>query len=98
MPNRRYFSTPVVGFTPLYINNALTDRLAKASKCGTPIVYVKDESYNPTGSHKDRVAGALVEMAVEKGYKDVIFVGITDGGLGKSMGYMAKSVPCKIRF
>ena len=51
-------------------------------------VYVKREDLNPFGTFKDRRAAALIDMHKDK--RDVVFVQITFGNSGYSLGMMAR--------
>ena len=71
-----------VGRTPLRKSIELCGR------CNGAIVFVKDESKNPFGTFKDRRCAALLEKDAER--QELLFVHITSGNSGYSMGMMAK--------
>ena len=48
-----------VGFTPLYKNERLSDELE------LEMVYIKDDTINPTASFKDRATNVVVKRAIE---------------------------------
>jgi threonine synthase len=64
------------------------------AQIGIPNLHVKDESRNPTGSFKDRLASAAVSMARQMG-ADVI-VGSSSGNAGAATAAMAAraGMPC----
>ncbi|MBU0532338.1 PLP-dependent lyase/thiolase [Candidatus Micrarchaeota archaeon] len=72
----------VVGRTPLLKSIEL------CGKCKGATVLVKDESKNPFGTFKDRRCAALLELHASK--PEVIFVHVTSGNSGYSLGMMAK--------
>lgn len=63
-------------------------------KLGIPQLYVKDESRNPTGSFKDRLAAGAVSAAVQLGRK--VIVGSSSGNAGAAVAAMASraGLPC----
>lgn len=64
------------------------------ARLGIPNLYVKDESRNPTGSFKDRLAAAAVSAARELGKR--VVVGSSSGNAGAAIGAMAAraGLPC----
>lgn len=70
------------GRTPLFKSIELCGR------CNGAKVFVKDESKNPFGTFKDRRCAALLEHYSSK--KELVFVHITSGNSGYSLGRMAK--------
>jgi len=76
------------GATPLLAVPQLGARL------GIPNLYVKDESRNPSGSFKDRLAAAAVSAAREMGKR--VVVGSSSGNAGAAIGAMAAraGLPC----
>ncbi len=70
------------GRTPLFKSIELCGRYNGAK------VFVKDESKNPFGTFKDRRCAALLEHYSSK--KELVFVHITSGNSGYSLGRMAK--------
>jgi threonine synthase len=76
------------GATPLLAVPRLGARL------GVPNLYVKDESRNPTGSFKDRLAAAAVSAARELGKR--VLVGSSSGNAGAAVAAMAAraGMPC----
>jgi len=48
-----------VGFTPLYKNDNLSDEI------GVEMVYIKDDTLNPTASFKDRATNVVVKRVIE---------------------------------
>ncbi|MDO5849081.1 MAG: cysteine synthase A [Methanobrevibacter sp.] len=78
--------TEAIGNTPLVrLNNLTRDMDAE--------VVVKVESFNPTGSIKDRVGVSLIEDAEEKGLidKDTVIIEPTSGNTGIALGFVAAS-------
>jgi threonine synthase len=69
------------GRTPLFKSIELCGR------CNGAKVFVKDESKNPFGTFKDRRCAALLEHHSSK--KELVFVHITSGNSGYSLGRMA---------
>ena len=79
--------TALVGRTPLVRLN----RLPKAFGCKAEIV-AKLESFNPTASVKDRIAGAMVEAAEESGTikpGSTVLVEPTSGNTGIALAMVA---------
>ncbi|MCL1898742.1 MAG: pyridoxal-phosphate dependent enzyme, partial [Micrococcales bacterium] len=76
------------GNTPLLA----VPRLGK--KLGVPNLFVKDESRNPTGSFKDRLAAGAVSAAKELGKR--VVVGSSSGNAGAAVAAMAAraGLPC----
>ena len=76
------------GGTPLLAAPRLGARL------GLPNLYLKDESRNPSGSFKDRLAAAAVSAARQQG-KSVV-VGSSSGNAGAALGALAArgGLPC----
>ena len=70
------------GCTPLRKSIELCGR------CNGATVYVKDESKNPFGTFKDRRCAALLDLHAQK--EELVFVQITSGNSGYSLGMMAK--------
>lgn len=70
-----------IGNTPLYKSIEL------AGRCSGAIVYVKREDKNPFDTFKDRRCAALVQ---EHAGKKTVFVHITSGNSGYSLGMIAK--------
>jgi threonine synthase len=63
-------------------------------KLGLPNLYVKDETRNPTGSFKDRLAAAAISMARQLGTS--VVVGSSSGNAGASTAAVAAKagLPC----
>lgn len=61
---------------------------------GIPNLYLKDESRNPTGSFKDRLASAAVSAALQLGKR--VVVGSSSGNAGAAVAAMAAraGMPC----
>ncbi len=80
-----------IGNTPIVKLNNLTKDLDAE-------VDVKMESFNPTGSVKDRVAVAMIEDAEEKGLlnKDSVIVEPTSGNTGIGLGFAAAAKGYKL--
>ena len=80
-----------IGNTPIVKLNNLTKDLEAE-------VDVKMESFNPTGSVKDRVAVAMIEDAEEKGLlnKDSVIVEPTSGNTGIGLGFAAAAKGYKL--
>jgi len=79
--------TALVGRTPLVRLN----RLPAASGCGADVV-AKLESFNPTASVKDRIAGAMVQAAEEEGTITpgrTVLVEPTSGNTGIALAMVA---------
>lgn len=76
--------TEAIGNTPLVRLNNLTKDLDAE-------VVVKVESFNPTGSVKDRVGVSLIEDAEKKGLinKDTTIIEPTSGNTGIALGFVA---------
>jgi threonine synthase len=76
------------GNTPLLAAPRLGARL------GIPNLFLKDESRNPTGSFKDRLAAAAVSAAKQQGKK--VVVGSSSGNAGAAVAAMAAraGLPC----
>ena len=78
----------------------------KKSVGNTPLIkineklYAKLETYNPTGSVKDRMISFVIEEAIRKGEikKDTILCDATSGNTGIALSAVAASMgnPCKI--
>ncbi|WP_296860874.1 cysteine synthase A [uncultured Methanobrevibacter sp.] len=80
-----------IGNTPIVkLNNITKDLDAE--------VDVKMESFNPTGSVKDRVAVAMIEDAEDKGLlnKDSVIVEPTSGNTGIGLGFAAAAKGYKL--
>lgn len=79
-----------IGNTPIYEAFALSKMLE------TGMIYLKLESYNPTGSHKDRVAGINLQKAQAQ-HKNGITVG-TCGSYGLAVAWACShtNFNCKI--
>lgn len=72
-----------IGSTPtVRLNNIVPDYCAA--------IYVKLEYLNPTGSYKDRMAQAIIDMAEKKGIlkKGMTVVECTAGGTGVSLAFI----------
>ncbi len=80
-----------IGNTPIVKLNNITKNLDAE-------VDVKMESFNPTGSVKDRVAVAMIEDAEEKGLlnKDSVIVEPTSGNTGIGLGFAAAAKGYKL--
>jgi threonine synthase len=76
------------GATPLLAAPRLGARL------GIPRLYLKDESRNPTGSFKDRLAAAAVSAARQLGRR--VVVGSSSGNAGAAVAAMSarSGLPC----
>ena len=74
----------VIGNTPIVRLNNLTRNLNAE-------VDVKMESFNPTGSVKDRVAVSMIEDAEKRGLldKDSVIIEPTSGNTGIGLGFAA---------
>ncbi len=72
-----------VGKTPLDQSKELSGR------CNRSNILVKDESANPFHTFKDRRCAALLEK--HSGERSIVFVQITNGNSGYSLGMMAKA-------
>ena len=76
-------STGLIGNTPLVRLNRITEG-AKAE------VIAKLESFNPTGSVKDRIGVAMIVTAEEKGLigKDTVIIEATSGNTGIALAFV----------
>lgn len=83
--------TDAIGNTPIVRLNNLTKDLEAE-------VDVKVESFNPTGSVKDRVAVAMIEDAEEKGLldKDSVIIEPTSGNTGIGLAFAAAAKGYKL--
>ncbi|RYY08528.1 MAG: cysteine synthase family protein, partial [Chitinophagaceae bacterium] len=77
--------------------------LVKLSKLVSPEdadVYIKLESFNPTGSYKDRMAAAIIKAAENRGdlRKGMTVIECTAGGTGTSLAFVCalNGYPLKI--
>ena len=78
------------GNTPLYRLN----RLGKA--LGFENLYVKDESRNPTGSHKDRLCAVIVSRALAEGAPGITVSSTGNQGMSAAAYASAAGLPCVI--
>lgn len=64
------------------------------AKLGIPRLHLKDESRNPTGSFKDRLAAAAVSAAGQLGYR--VIVGSSSGNAGAAVAALSAraGLPC----
>jgi threonine synthase len=69
------------GGTPLH----KAERLAKA--VGLKELYLKDETRNPTNSHRDRAAAFLASNAIDQGFETLVCA--TNGNMGASLAAYA---------
>jgi len=84
LPEVRNAVTMGEGGTPLH----RAERLAK--KIGLNVVYLKDETRNPTNSFRDRCAALMISNALDLKYDSVICA--SNGNMGASLAaYCAKS-------
>lgn len=90
LPKVKNLATMREGGTPLN----LAKRLAK--KIGLDVVYLKDETRNPTNSFRDRSAALLVSNALDLNYTSLICA--SNGNLGASLAaYCAKyGITCHV--
>jgi len=82
----KFEHTPLhrVGFTPVYQPERLR------SKLGLRQLFVKDESFNPSQSFKDRASAIVIARAIEKNIETTITA--STGNAGAAMACMAASV------
>ena len=82
----KFEHTPLhrVGFTPVYQPERLR------SKLGLRQLFVKDESFNPSQSFKDRASAIVIARAIEKNI--VTTITASTGNAGAAMACMAASV------
>ena len=73
-----------VGFTPIFQPENLREKL------GLRKLYVKDESYNPSESFKDRASAIVITRAIEQNIDTTICA--STGNAGAAMACMAASV------
>ena len=82
------------------IGNTPVVRLRKLVGAGSADVLVKLESYNPTGSYKDRMALAMIEAAESRGdlRPGMTIVEYTGGSTGSSLAFVCavKGYRCHI--
>jgi cysteine synthase A len=82
--------TAAVGFTPL----------VRINKLGPPnaVILAKLESYNPTGSVKDRIAKAMIECAEEDGLikPDTVIIEPTSGNTGIGLAFVCAAKGYKL--
>jgi threonine synthase len=84
LPEVRNMVTMGEGGTPLHKAGSL------AKKIGLNVVYLKDETRNPTNSFRDRCAALMVSNALDLKYDSVICA--SNGNMGASMAaYCTKS-------
>ena len=69
-------------------NTPLQKSIEMCGRCRGAAVYIKREDKNPFGTFKDRRCAALLE--IHRNREEVIFVHITSGNSGYSLGMMAK--------
>ncbi|MBU5267872.1 pyridoxal-phosphate dependent enzyme [Virgibacillus proomii] len=55
---------------------------------------IKNESLNPTGSHKDRISSYTISMALAKGYKGVVIASSGNAGLSLASYASYAQLPC----
>ncbi len=80
-----------LAITPLdAIGNTPIVKLRRVVTEGTADVYVKLESFNPTGSYKDRMALAMIEQAEKRGdlTPGMTVVEYTGGSTGSSLAFV----------
>ncbi len=87
-----FYGLPV-GDTPLYQVVELSAAFAGPWR-GRPAVYVKDESYNATGTFKARAAVSQL-MKFDHVEEPVSFVGHTYGNFGKACGLLCSDYESK---
>ncbi|MBN2271931.1 MAG: cysteine synthase A [Sedimentisphaerales bacterium] len=82
--------TAAVGFTPL----------VRINKLGPPnaVILAKLESYNPSGSVKDRIAKAMIECAEEDGLikPDTVIIEPTSGNTGIGLAFVCAAKGYKL--
>lgn len=82
--------TAAVGFTPL----------VRINKLGPPnaVILAKLESYNPSGSVKDRIAKAMIECAEEDGLikPDTVIIEPTSGNTGIGLAFICAAKGYKL--
>ena len=84
-------SSRPTAITPLdAIGNTPVVKLRRVLTEGTADVYVKLESFNPTGSYKDRMALAMIEEAEKRGdlTAGMTVVEYTGGSTGSSLAFV----------
>ena len=69
--NRDVFSLYGEGHTPINFLPAYSSASRK--------IYVKDESYNPTGSVKDREVAGIFRHVIDEGIKEICMVSVGNG-------------------
>ena len=82
------------------IGRTLLVKLQKVTPPGSADVYVKLESFNPTGSYKDRLALAVIEEAEKRGdlRAGMTVVEYTGGSTGASLAFVCacKGYGCRL--
>ncbi|SFP35781.1 threonine synthase [Salibacterium halotolerans] len=61
---------------------------------GQASVYIKLESQNPTGFHKDRMSAYLVSMAKSQNYKGIVIASSGNAGLSIASYAAFACIPC----
>ena len=82
-PNFEHTPLHRVGFTPVYQPERLR------SKLGLRQFFVKDESFNPSASFKDRASAIVIARAIERNIETTITA--STGNAGAAMACMAAS-------
>lgn len=78
-----------VGETGFYQHDGLTDRIARITKGGKPLIYLKDEADNASGGHKARVVASVLERW-DSQRDPVVLTRVTEGGFTETFGYFLK--------
>lgn len=80
------YATPLhaAGYTPLYAPPALR------RATGLPLLWIKDESRNPTASFKDRASAVVVARAMQLGTETIVTA--STGNAGAALAGMAAAV------
>lgn len=89
-PDPREVSTLGEGMTPL------VNCPRYGSKLGVPRLYIKDESRNPTGSFKDRLAAAALAMATRFSARTIGVSSTGNAGAAAAAYAARKGIPCVV--
>lgn len=79
-----------------YGNTPLIEAIELGKSFSLPNLYLKLESRNPTGTHKDRIAIAHVTDAVKKGAKNIIVASCGNYGAAVAFAASKAGIKCEV--
>lgn len=95
-PSDSYYTPYAAGMSLGEGSTPLTASQALAQTLGVAAVHIKDESHNPTGSHKDRMSAIGITQALDFGAHTVVLASSGNAAVSAARYAQAAGLSCEV--